>query len=393
MTEGETVTARIQGIAAGGSGVARPGGKSVFVPLAAPGDLLRFRITKERGNWAEAEILEVLEPSPLRVTAPCALYGRCGGCSLQHLSYEAQIQAKTAILRDAFTRIGGVTPPEIRTRASQPFEYRNRFQFHAQPGGSGESACGFMERKSARLVALEDCPVAEAGLRKALKEGKIRPPEGKKRFAVYSRQATFLVEGETERGRVSILSKELAMDVKVFFQSNAAMLEPLIGDLTQAAADADKSLPLADIYCGVGTFAAFLGAEFAGVDLVEENKAALSLARENVRGNACAKKINCHALKDTAWVTTKAPALNRRKASWGFMVLDPPREGLSAPFAKWLAANGPELAAYVSCDPATLARDSRILLQGGYALKELTLYDFYPQTAHIESLALFSRRA
>jgi len=246
---------------------------------------------------------------------------------------------------------------------------------------------GFMERKSSRLVALGDCPVAEAGIRKALKDEKFQWPN-KKRFTVYSNGKTFLVEGGTERGLVSVLGRELVMDAGVFFQSNATMLELLIGDLVEAASAADRNLPLADIYCGVGTFAAFLGAEsgslgFPEIDLVEENKSAMDLARENVRG-----KTNYYADKDTAWVKimNKTP-----KKTWGFMVLDPPREGLSGPFADWLAANGPELAAYVSCDPATLARDSRLLLEGGYALQELTLYDFYPQTAHIESLALFCR--
>jgi 23S rRNA (uracil1939-C5)-methyltransferase len=99
------------------------------------------------------------------------------------------------------------------------------------------------------------------------------------------------------------------------------------------------------------------------------------------------KKINYHALSETAWLKTID-----KNSSWGFMVMDPPREGLSAPFAKWLAQEGPDITAYVSCDPATLARDSRILLDGGYSLKELNLYDFYPQTAHIESLAVFCRK-
>jgi 23S rRNA (uracil1939-C5)-methyltransferase len=173
------------------------------------------------------------------------------------------------------------------------------------------------------------------------------------------------------------------MDVRVFFQSNAAMLELLIMDLMAVASKADKALPLADVYCGVGTFASFLGGEFAEIDLVEENKTSLALARENMPAG---KKVNYHALTDTAWSKTQ-----KKIRAWGFMVLDPPRKGLSLAMRKFLVESGPELAAYVSCDPATLARDSRFLLEGGYALKELTLYDFYPQTAHIESLAVFSR--
>jgi len=381
MARGEIVTARIQRIAAGGAGIARPEGKTVFVDLTAPGDLARFRITKEHKNWAQAELLEIQEPSPARTEPACPLYGRCGGCSLQHLAYEAQVEAKTAILRDAFARIGGIDPPELRVRTGEPFGYRNRVQFHKNP----DQGIGFRERKSSRIVPLADCPVADGGIRKALSEKSIKGPD-KERFTVYSRGKTFLAEGAAERGHVSILSKEIALDVKVFFQSNAAMLELLVKDLAEAASTADRNLPAADIYCGAGTFAAFLDAP--ALDLVEENKAALALARENVRG----KKLTCYALTDTAWVRTLADKqTDRKKERWGFMVLDPPREGLSGPLAKWLAGNGPALAAYVSCDPATLARDSRLLLEGGYTLKELTLYDFYPQTAHIESLALFAR--
>ncbi|MCL2373741.1 MAG: TRAM domain-containing protein [Treponema sp.] len=400
MARGEIVTARIERIAAGGAGIARPNGKSVFVELTAPGDMVRFRIEKEQKSWARADLVEVLDPSPARASPACPLYGACGGCSLQHLTYEAQIEAKTAILRDAFLRIGGFDPPQIRVRAGAPFEYRNRALFHrrAQVHSMEDFDCpsiGFMGRRSSQLVAINDCPVADAGIRKALQEKKIQWPD-KTRFAVYSNGDTFLVEGGArssaksgaeyvaERGYVSILGRKLAMDAGLFFQSNAAMLELVIADLAEAAKAADKSLPLADIYCGVGNFAAFLADEFPAADLVEENKAALALARENVAG----KCVHYFAGKDTSWIKSLRAD---KKSGWGFMVMDPPREGLSAPFAKWLAEYGSDVAAYVSCDPATLARDSRLLLAGGYALKELTFYDFYPQTAHIEALALFSR--
>jgi len=398
MSEGEVFTARVQSIAAGGAGFARPEGKSVFIPLSAPGDLLRCRISKDRKTWAEAEIVEILEPSAVRVAPECSLYGICGGCDLQHLSYTAQLDAKAAILTDAFKRIGGFQPPEAQVRAGAPFGYRNRVQFHSGQNVTDSNfvECGFMGRKSSTLVPLTDCPAADAGIRAALKEGKISGG-GRKRFTVYSHGATFLVEGGQERGRVSLLGKELAMDVTVFFQSNAAMLELLIADVVSAASTAaDKNLPMADVYCGVGTFAAFLQDKFSGsgldlnaidLDLIEENKTALALARENTGGQA-----NAYALTDTAFVKSLArKGRGGQNKRWGFMVMDPPREGLSAPFAKWLAANGPDKAAYVSCNPAALARDSRILLKGGYRLDALTLYDFYPQTSHIESLALFSR--
>ena len=383
MARGEIFTARIERVAAGGAGIARVEGKSVFIDLTAPEDLVRGRITNEHRSWAEAELLETLEPSSLRAAPVCPFFGRCGGCSLQHLGYEAQIEVKISILLDSCKRIGGFVPPQIRVRRSEPFGYRNRVQFHLD---SDNNPC-FKERKSSRLVAVNDCPVADEGIRRALREGKIASPEVRKRFNVYSFRYTFLVEGAGGRGNVSILDRKLFMDVRVFFQSNAAMLELLIKDLLAVAASADKSLPLADIYCGVGTFAVFLsaisdGEGFPEIDLVEENKIALALAKENM---GVGRKVNYYALKDSDWIKL------HEKRRWGFMVLDPPREGLSAAFREWLVRNGPETVAYVSCDPATLARDSGAMLKGGYKLTELSFYDFYPQTAHIESLAVFCR--
>ena len=376
---------RVERIAAGGAGIAAHEGKRIFVELTAPGDLVRCQIKKDHKTWAEAEIVEILEASPQRVKPVCPLYGRCGGCTFQHLDYEAQIEAKTAILKETFSRIGGIDQNKIRLRKAESFEYRNRMQFHK----TASNHPGLKERKSSRLVVIDDCPIADSGIRKALREGRILPPPGKERFTVFSSRKTFLCEGGTEQGRVSVLDKELAMDVRVFFQSNVAMLELLIEDLIAAASKADSTLPLADIYCGVGTFASFLSGElqsnsgFSEIDLVEENKTALALARENMPPD---KKVNYYAISDTDWSKTQ-----KKGRTWGFMVLDPPRKGLSLGIREFLVRNGPEFVAYVSCDPATLARDSRALLEGGYTLKELTMYDFYPQTAHIESLAIFSR--
>ena len=390
MAKGEIFEARVESIAAGGAGLARVGGKSVFIEFTAPGDRIRGRIETEHKNWATGELLEVLEPSPQRARPLCRYFGLCGGCSLQHLAYEAQIEAKTAILRDAFTRIGGITPPEIHLRRSEPYEYRNRVQFHCTAlfnhSGRFQKAADktlcFRERKSSRLVAVNDCPVAEAGIRKALQEGKIIPPHGKERFTVFSRGNVFLSEGTLNRGKVPILNREIAMDVCLFFQSNIAMLEFLIGDLLALLPATGENYTMADIYCGIGTFAAFLGGKFSEIDLVEENRQALSLTRENMPPG---KKVNYYAQSDTDW------ARSQKKKHYDFVVLDPPRKGLSGPFREYLAGNRPRMLAYVSCDSATLARDSRSLLEGGYALKELNLYDFYPQTAHIESLAVFCR--
>jgi 23S rRNA (uracil1939-C5)-methyltransferase len=242
---------------------------------------------------------------------------------------------------------------------------------------------GLRARKNAGIIPLTDCPIADPGIRRALKGKTLRPR--KDRFTVYARQGLFLSEGGICRGRVNLWGRELVMDAGVFFQSNALMLEALGADLRVIAGEADAGLPAADIYCGAGTFAVLLGDLFPRIDLVEENKSALALARENIRGEGR----NFFALRDDEWVKLKGRSGGGAGKSYGFIILDPPRRGLSPALVRWLAAEGPPLLAYVSCDPATLARDSRELLAGGYSLSELRFYDFYPQTAHIESLAVF----
>jgi 23S rRNA (uracil1939-C5)-methyltransferase len=326
-------------------------------------------------------------------------------------------------LKDALHRIGGVDcPPEPRIRLSPPWEYRNRFEFHRvnrsnsnpefhrvnqinssspfphinrrheNAGFRQASGVGLKGRKSGAVVALGDCPVADPSIREALREGRIVPPPEKDRFSVYGRGNILL--GEGEKGRISLGQRELVLDGGVFFQSNGILLEALIEDLEAWTRKIDPALPAADIYCGVGTFAVFLGDHFSRLDLVEENKSALALARENMdlgaglRRNNTGTDIRYFAMTDDRWVKS------RTGGPYAFVVADPPRRGLSPSLARWLAEAGPPVLAYVSCDPATLARDSRILLaprRSGYRLDSLTFYDFYPQTAHIESLSIFTR--
>jgi len=378
--------ARIESIAAGGAGLARVDGKPVFIKGGIPGERLVISITKDHRSWAEAETLEILEASPDRVKPVCGIYGICGGCNLQHLGYKAQLAAKTAILKDAFVRIGGFEPPEPAVIPSEPWEYRNRMQFHAIRESGKKSTgvlWGLKSEKSPSLVPVPDCPIADPGIRKLLCEEKksFLAPLGKDRFNVYSRGGLFLSEGGVNRGKTRILDQELALDASLFFQGNGAMLEKLVGDLLVIAAEADRSLPMADLFCGVGVFAAFLGKLFPHLALVEENKAAIALARENM---ASAAQGDFFAQRSEDW------AERNNLRGFSFIIADPPRQGLNKSLALRLATEGPPLLAYVSCDPATLARDGKTLTAGNYTLKELRFYDFYPQTAHIESLALFA---
>ena len=413
MTTGDVCKLRLEGIAQGGDAIGRIDGKTVFVEGGAPEETVLCRITEDRNTWAKAELLEIVEPSAVRTESVCAFYGKCaakaasaakaaaakavcGGCNLQHINYEAQLVLKVNILKDAFERVGCFCPAEPEVFSSPPWEYRNRMQFHCfreLAKNSDSPKYGLKGRRSGEIIAVNDCPVAVPGIREILsfsgsrERGKgLTLPVEKDRFTVFSKDDVLLSEGGQQRGKIKLLEKEIILDAGVFFQSNCCMLEKLILQLQRIALYADRNLPMADLYCGVGTFALFLSDMFPKIILAEENKNAVSLARENLKFNRADAEF--HALRDTEW---PGRIFNEKKTEFGFAVIDPPRAGLAPKLSASLAKNGPPVLAYVSCDPASLARDSKILTNGYYKLNELMLFDFYPQTAHIETLAVFTR--
>ena len=397
MSVGDVCKILLESIAPGGDALGRIEGKPVFAGGGAPDETVLCRITEDHNTWARAAILEIIEPSPVRTDSPCAFYKSCGGCNLAHINYNAQLMIKASILKESFIRFAGFEPPEIEVFSSQAFEYRNRMQFHClRQKAKGDSyGFGLKGRGAGEIVEITDCPVAVPKIRELIKKKtSINLPIEKDRFTVFAKDEVLLNEGGRQRGRIKLLDKEIIADAGMFFQSNCSMLEKLILELQKITEDTDKyavnrSLPIADLYCGVGTFALFLGATFPKVILAEENKASVSLARENLKAvlGRQGTEHEFFALRDNEWQKT----LLRSEGMFGFAVIDPPRAGLNGKLASSLAKNGPSVLAYVSCDAAALARDSKILVSGGYKLKELKLFDFYPQTAHIESLAVFTK--
>lgn len=386
MPIGDIVVVEIEGVAAGGAGVGRVDGRACFVEFSAPGDRVAARVREEKSSWMAADLVEVELASPERVVPPCPYFGICGGCALQHLEYGAQLRAKKRALADSFARIGGFDSiPDIETIESPPYEYRNRMQFHRavrKARDPGASPVGLKGRKGDEVVAIKDCPIADPALRAALAAGTLAAPAWTDRFNVYARGSTFLAEGsDAERGETELLGKRLKLDVKGFFQSNGAVLEPLLKRVVERADECGGSGRAIDLYCGIGTFGAFLAERFSRLDLVERDKQALSLARENVKGAG----VRHFALSDDDW----AKRSESREGPYDFAVVDPPRVGLSATLRSWLVERPARTLLYVSCDAATLARDAKELAAGGYRLSALSFLDFYPQTAHLESLAVF----
>jgi 23S rRNA (uracil1939-C5)-methyltransferase len=298
---------------------------------------------------------------------------------------------------DCLKRIGGFTGQPGKTGISActvvpspPWEYRNRVSFHAVRANRGPGA-GFKERKSGRTIPTSDCPVADPGIRALLKNNALKAPPGKDRFTVFSGRGLVLSEGGEpvfpSRGVLEMAGKSVCLEAGSFFQNNLVMLEKLIPALRSAAEASDRSLPMADLYAGVGTFSVFLADLFPGVDLLEQNRSSLECAKRSLgaEGNGA---FRFYAENDEAWA--RRQSVRGVRSAYGFAVADPPRQGLSRSMTRWLTENGPPVLVYVSCEPSSLARDCRVL-GSAYEIEKLLFFDFYPQTAHIESLVVLRR--
>ncbi|MDR1095876.1 MAG: class I SAM-dependent RNA methyltransferase [Spirochaetaceae bacterium] len=375
---------RVESISFSG-GVIRFDGRAFFVPFACPGDVIRARTVN--GQKHAAQLVEIIEPSPNRADPPCALFGICGGCTLQHIAYAEQIEQKRKLVADSLRRIGGLdTPPAMTMVTSPPYGYRNRVELHTDG-----RITGFKQAKSAKIIPAPVCPAAVPVIRdylriaaqpsRARKGLPIQPPA---RYAVYGFDDRLAVEGSRAE-KLFVPGLGITMDARLFFQSNLALQTRLVADVAAAAGEGEAA---ADLYCGVGAFARPLSARFQKLCLVEENPAAIALARENLRNTPAAAEY--YALSLEKYCAMLDQNTERPAPRWDAAVVDPPREGLSPPLTRLLIRLQTPRLVYVSCNPVTLARDLKRLLDGGYTLDSITCYDFYPQTLHLESLALLT---
>lgn len=387
MCAQKIVELNIEKLAVGGDGLAFLEGLAVFVPNVLPGETvvaaLEEKETSGRRDWASARLVRVVGASPDRVEPPCLLFGECGGCSLQHMAYTRQTAEKASILRDCLSRTGGMDPPEISVTPSVPYAYRNRMQFHLSPAGR----IGLMRRGTASVVETPTCPVAsrlirewmetKAGRGRAREELRSYIEEGN-RFLVFASDragddagARVYLEGRDGEAEVRVAGRLVRFHVKGFFQSNLHALDALV----PAVSEGLEGERAADLYCGVGLFGSFLGDRFSEVVCVEHNPFALEYARRNVGSRG-----SYHALAVEDWV--RSPAA---RGAFDAVVLDPPRTGLAPAVREWLGLRRIASVSYVSCDPATLARDLKDLTARGYRVETIRVYDFFPQTSHVET--------
>jgi 23S rRNA (uracil1939-C5)-methyltransferase len=368
-------------LARGGEGIVQNGDLFYFVKGTLPQDEIVYQINE---NTKNASLLDIEKPSAFRIKPRCSFFGKCGGCTLQHLEYKTELAEKQKILASLLTRKAYLKIiPEIKIVSGSDYEYRERFQFHR----GADYGIGFMENGSNSIININDCPIASPIIRNALQNNKIKCPLDKDRFTVYGKKDLLLCEGANEKGITNILDKKIIVDASVFFQSNSALLEKLITQIINIAKEcADKNLPAGDFYCGSGIFSVFLQDIFNKLTLLEENKKSISIAKENLKLNLTCEtnKINFSNFTDNQWVK-----MQNNKTQYGFIAVDPAREGLSQLMRKWLCENKPPVLVYISCSASSLARDSGELIKAGFKLESLTIYDFYPHSLHIETLAVF----
>lgn len=380
----------IERILPGGAGLAHANGQTILVGLAAPGDRLRVKVERKSGAVAFASIVEIIEPSPVRVEPPCPYFGRCGGCDFQQLDYEAQLTAKVEIIRDCLRRIARLDFPDNISITPSPaaWHYRSRAQWQYD---ARKNRLGYFERGSHTVCDVAECPVIVPALQQQLETLRAHmheetlPPQVTDFQAVAGDEGASLFppvdEAATREVSRNIGGRDYLFSADGFFQINHELLPALID---AAVGDAHGETAL-DLYCGAGLFTLPLSKSFKRVFGVEAYTGAVAYARRNLAG---AHASNAVIARSTVgeWLREHTDAL----AQVDFLLLDPPRAGADESVVEGMLTLHPRHIAYVSCDPATLARDLRGLTTGGYNLDSVAAFDMFPQTHHVETVVHLS---
>ncbi len=411
----EIVELKLTAMAHGGSALGRHEGRVIFVPYTIPGETVRAEITEGHKRWAKARLLKVLEPSPHRVEPPCPYFGQdaCGGCQVQHMAYEAQIAFKQDVVVDQLGRVGGFEAPNVQDiiAAAEPWSYRNNIQFSV----TEEGHLGFRSADSHRIVPVDACLVSDSQLDDLWTALNMEWPQ-LRRLTLRCGSATgdqlaifeldhyedFDIEVDfpvscvllladvgsaqvvTLMGSPYLVEHVAGHDYRIsptsFFQVNTGGAEALVA-LVREHAQLRGTDTLLDLYAGVGLFGLTLAEDFGYVIGVEAHPGAADDFWHNARDLE-----NVELLEGPA-----EAALAEIEQSVDVIVLDPPRAGAGEEVVAGMVRLSPRRIVYVSCDPATLARDARYLVDAGYRLDSVQPLDMFPQTYHIESVALFVR--
>lgn len=345
-----SVTLTIESLAFGGKGVARHDGKVWFVPFVIPGEKIEASPVRERKQFVEGRLVRIREASPLRTTPRCQYFGSCGGCSYQHIRYSDQLRFKTRQVEEALIRIGGIAAPSVLPMqgGNQDYGYRNRISVHTRDGKTG-----FYDQSGRAILDVTRCEIASDYLNQALEEFRQRRPRD---------------------GRFTLREPQVA---RGFQQTNPQVAELLRQEVLRRIL-AYPARRLLDAYCGSGFFAKLAAPHFQEVIGMDWSEASIRDARQNTQEG---ERYLQGATEDLL-PTTLTPELSPETV----VILDPPQEGLSGTVVQALLDAPARTLVYVSCNPATFARDVK-KLSAAYALGSVQPFDMFPQTAEIELVA------
>ena len=375
-----------------GAGVGRIEGWVVFVPFSLPGETVKARVFRNDKNCSHADLVEVLVSSPDRVEAGCPLFGECGGCQYQHLSYQKQLEWKSRQVGELMKHMAGITFPVNKCLSSeQVWNYRSKITPHFEKAKDGDlGPIGFLAfGRRSQLVDVPQCPIAMETINRELpviREGL------RKRASSFKRGATVLLRATEDRVETDFkaVATEHVGELKFqflagdFFQNNPFILPAFTGHVArQAAAGGAKFL--VDAYCGSGLFALTLAASFEQVAGVEVSETSCEWARKNAAANGITNAVFLTASAEAIFDSISFPAAESA------VVIDPPRKGCTPEFIEQLVKFGPARVVYVSCDPATQVRDLKLLGDGDYQLEDVQPFDLFPHTRHLECVMTLVR--
>ncbi len=380
----------LEEIAYEGGVLARHDDKVIFADYGIPGEEVVVEVDRERKGVAMGRVVEVLSPDDDRIDPPCPYFGVCGGCQWQHIVYSRQLELKAHIVREQLRRVGKFedSPVSPTLGADDPWAYRN----HARFSVNREGELGFVSRHGRRFLRIDRCLIMHPWVNETLAGLQDRCPglhQVAIRYGVNTGEA--LIHPDISAIEPSLPSgqrhyhEELAggrfrISGASFFQTNTAQAEKLV-DLVRQRLRLSGGELLLDAYAGVGTFAVALAPHARRIIAIEESAAAVDDTMANIAGSP-----NVQYFK--AKVETLLPDLAERPDA---LILDPPRQGCHPKTLELIIALSPARIVYVSCDPATLAHDLRLLADGGYTIEDVTPVDMFPHTSHIECVATLIR--
>ncbi len=433
----------ISGITSEGHGVGRCSGVAFFVPFALPGETVKVHIVKVEKKYCIAKIVEIIKSSDLRVNPVCEAFEKCGGCALMHLDYTEQLKTKTQIVKDCFERIGGFSDVDVQKTIgmNDPLRYRNKGSF---PIGSfgGTAVFGFYAERSHRLIPLFDCPIEDARIialartvtewanrnrvrvydettgKGCLRACVIRVTSTGERMAVVvtkgdlpakdalirmldveslyhnrNDQNTNVIFGDRFlllKGKPQLIEQQedlsFAFSPQSFLQVNPVQTRKLY-DAAIHLLDPKPQETIADVYCGIGTISLALAkraGKIIGIECVPE---AIEDAKSNAERNGIRNAdFICGLAEDIL------PTLVKNGMRLDAIVIDPPRKGCETRVLSAIAESCVNRVVYVSCNPATLARDAKILSEYGYVIRTVQPVDMFPHTQHVETVVLMTRK-